>query len=87
MKFHKIGLSLSMLLSTFFMIGSFLYREDPLSIFAFILYMVIPGLMGIYFTNCLTMSKYQKGFLLVVNYGFATAMSLMRVIEFIFSKL
>ncbi|WP_347082491.1 hypothetical protein [Enterococcus mundtii] len=49
--------------------------------------MVIPGLMGIYFTNCLTMSNYQKGFLLVVNYGFATAMSLMRVIEFISSKL
>lgn len=87
MKFHKIGLSLSMLLSTFFMIGSFLYREEPLSSFAFILYMVIPGLMGIYFTNCLTMSKYQKGFLLVVNYGFATAMSLMRVIEFMSSKL
>ena len=87
MKFHKIGLGLSMLLSTFFMIGSFLYREDSLSSFAFILYMVIPGLMGIYFTNCLPMSKYQKGFLLVVNYGFATAMSLMRVIEFISSKL
>ncbi|AZP92205.1 hypothetical protein QJ527_10115 [Enterococcus mundtii] len=87
MKFHKTGFSLSMLLSTFFMIGSFLYREDQLSSFAFVLYMVIPGLMGIYFTNCLTMGKYQKGFLLVVNYGFATAMSLMRVIEFISSKL
>ncbi len=87
MKFHKIGLGLSMLLSILYMIGSFLYREEPLSSFAFVLYMVIPGLMGIYFTNCLTMGKYQKGFLLVVNYGFATAMSLMRVIEFISSKL
>ncbi|MGM0292176.1 hypothetical protein IGJ00_000668 [Enterococcus sp. AZ062] len=87
MKFHKIGLGLSMLLSILYMIGSFLYREEPLSSFAFILYMVIPGLMGIYLTNCLTMSNYQKGFLLVVNYGFATAMSLMRVIEFISSKL
>ncbi|PTO39921.1 hypothetical protein [Enterococcus mundtii] len=87
MKFHKIGLGLSMLLSILLMMGSFLYREDPLSSFAFILYMIIPGLMGIYFTNCLTMSNYQKGFLLVVNYGFATAMSLMRVIEFISSKL
>lgn len=87
MKFHKIGLGLSMLLSILLMMGSFLYREDPLSSFAFILYMIIPGLMGIYFTNCLTMSNYQKGFLLVVNYGFATAMSLMRVNEFISSKL
>lgn len=87
MKFHKIGLGLSMLLSILFMIGSFLFREEPLSSFAFILYMVIPGLMGIYLTNCLTMSNYQKGFLLVVNYGFAFAMSLMRVIELISSKL
>ncbi|AUB51834.1 hypothetical protein GUI51_06475 [Enterococcus mundtii] len=87
MKFHKIGLGLSMLLSILLMMGSFLYREEPLSSFAFILYMVIPGLMGIYLTNCLTMSNYQKGYLLVVNYGFATAMSLMRVIEFISSKL
>ncbi|PQC29054.1 hypothetical protein CUM97_12210 [Enterococcus mundtii] len=87
MKFHKIGLGLSMLLSILLMMGSLLYREDPLSSFAFILYMIIPGLMGIYFTNCLTMSNYQKGFLLVVNYGFATAMSLMRLIEFISSKL
>ncbi|GKS55789.1 hypothetical protein [Enterococcus mundtii] len=71
---YKIGLIVSMILSILCLLGTII---DYGGYIGFILMLVIitPGFAGIHFTTKITMNRYLKWALLVVNYLFATTLS------------
>ncbi|MGG5303024.1 hypothetical protein IGK38_000650 [Enterococcus pernyi] len=70
---YKIGLIVSMILSILCLLGAIIDYGGYIG-FILVFVIIIPGLTGIHFTTKITMRRYLKWSLLVVNYLFATTL-------------
>ena len=72
---YKIGLIVSMILSILCLLGAIIDYGGYIG-FILVFVIIIPGLTGIHFTTKITMRRYLKWSLLVVNYLFATTLTI-----------
>ena len=70
---YKIRLIVSMILSILCLLGAIIDYGGYIG-FILVFVIIIPGLAGIHFTTKITMRRYLKWSLLVVNYLFATTL-------------
>jgi len=68
---YKIGLIVSMILSILCLLGTIIDYGGYIG-FILMFVIIIPGFAGIHFTTKITINRYLKWSLLVVNYLFAT---------------
>ena len=72
---YKTGLVGSMILSILCLLGAIIDYGGYIG-FILVFVIIIPGLAGIHFTTKITMRRYLKWSLLVVNYLFATTLTI-----------